>query len=321
MDRKIVVVAGATGHLGGLIARALVKNEGVSVRALVRPGSAAKAGDLTELGIEIVEVAIDGSSDRTALDRAMTGVFSVVSALQGGPDIIVDAQSRLLEAAVAANVRRFIPSDYSIDFTKLHPGANRNFDTRLAFHKAANAIIYRTASRVEFTSIYQGAFTELLASGWMLLNYQKRQVQFFGSPDTVMDFTTWSDTADFTAAAAIDLNPTPRSLSIAGNRLTPKEIQQVTKRATGVDFQLKRMMSIGMLRTMISLMRLFKPGKGEPMPIWVGMQYAYCMALGLGSTNRLDNDRYPGIAWTGIDDTVRRAFDSQATGAKPTVAA
>lgn len=321
MDRKIVVVAGATGQLGGLIARALVRNAGVCVRALVRPGSAAKAGDLAKLGVEIVEVSIDGSGDAAALNKAMNEAFSVVSALQGGPDIIVDAQALLLEAAVAANVRRFIPSDYAIDFTRLHEGANRNFDTRLRFHKAADEIIRRTGSRVELTSIYQGAFTELLASGWMLLNYQKRQVQFFGSADTRMDFTTWSDTADYAARAAIDPNPTPRSLSIAGKRLTPREIQQVARRVTGIDFELKRVMSIGMLRTMISLIRFFKPGKDELMPMWVGMQYAYCMALGLGSANRLDNDRYPDIAWTGIDETVRRAFDAQTGGSKPNLAA
>jgi nucleoside-diphosphate-sugar epimerase len=314
MDRKIVVVAGATGQLGGLIARALIKAEGIAVRALVRPGGAAKAAELAKLGIEVVEVSIDGSGDPATLAKVMQGAFSVVSALQGGPDIIVGAQSRLLEAAVAANVRRFIPSDYSVDFTRLHEGANRNFDYRLAFHKAADEIIRRTGSRIEFTSIFQGAFTELLATGWMLLNYKKRQVQFFGSPDTRMDFTTWSDTADFTAAAAIDSNATPRRLNIAGERLTPKDLQQVTKRATGVDFELKRVMSIGMLRTMISLIRFFRPGKGEPMPIWVGMQYAYSMALGLGSVDRLDNDRYKGIAWTPVDDTVRQAFQAQTTG-------
>lgn len=312
MDRKIVVLSGATGQLGGLIARNLVRKEGVSVRALVRPGSGAKAADLAKLGVEIIEVAIDGSGDPAALRAAMQDAFSVVSTLQGGPSIIVNAQSRLFEAAVAANVRRFIPSDYSIDFNRLHAGANRNFDIRLSFHRAAEDIIRRTGSHIELTSIFQGAFTELLASGWMLLNYKKRQVQYFGSPDTKMDFTTWSDTADFTAAVAVDANPTPRALNISGVRLTPKDVQQITKRVTGADFELKRAMSISMLRTAIAVLKFFKPGKPEdPMPMWVGMQYAYSMALGTGVPVRLDNDRYPGTSWTGIEDTVRQAFEAQ----------
>ena len=89
MDRKIVVVAGATGRLGGLIARALVKNEGVTVRAPIRPGNAQKAADLAKLGVEIIEAAIDGSGDKAALDKIMQGAFSVVSALQGGDDVLV----------------------------------------------------------------------------------------------------------------------------------------------------------------------------------------------------------------------------------------
>jgi hypothetical protein len=128
-----------------------------------------------------------------------------------------------------------------------------------------------------------------------------------------MDFTTWSDTADFTAEVAVDPNPTPSKLGVAGRRLTPREIQQIAKRVTGVDFELKRAMSIGMLKAMISLMKIFKPGKkGEVMPMWVRMQYAYCMAL--GSDGRLDNDRYPGMHWTGIEDTVRGAFEAHRKG-------
>ena len=76
-----------------------------------------------------------------------------------------------------------------------------------------------------------------------------------------------------------------------------------------MDFKLKRLMSVGMLRVMISMMKFFRPGKkDETMPVWVGMQYGYCMALGL-SPSRLDNDRYKGIQWTRVDDVIRKAFD------------
>jgi hypothetical protein len=62
---------------------------------------------------------------RTASDTASLvtglrcrGAGCVVSALAGLRPVIVDTQSRLLEAAVAAGVKRLIPSDSSIDFTK-----------------------------------------------------------------------------------------------------------------------------------------------------------------------------------------------------------
>jgi hypothetical protein len=42
---------------------------------------------------------------------------------------------KISEGAIAAGVPRFIPSDFSADFTKLPAGENRNFDLRRAFQK------------------------------------------------------------------------------------------------------------------------------------------------------------------------------------------
>jgi NmrA-like family protein len=319
--QRVIVVAGARGNLGklvcdALLSRARTDGQPVLVRGLVRKSSAHAASAAspdapaspTEQQLTIEPVDYDSDED---LDRVCAGAHCVVSTLQGHDDVIVGVQSRLLHAAIKRGARRFIPSDFSLDFTKLPEGANRNFDTRRAFHRAADEIIRQAKSSIELTSIFQGAFMELLASGWMLFDYKNRRVPYFGSSDTVMELTTWKDTAEFTAATAIDDNPTPKKLLIAGTRLTPKTAQQVGKRVTGVDFALKRVMSLGMMRTVIALMKFFKPGKKDDlMPMWVGMQYGYCMALGVASPEHLDNDRYKGIQWTGPDEVVRRAFDA-----------
>ena len=152
-------------------------------------------------------------------------------------------------------------SDFSIDLTQVPEGANRNFDLRLGFHEAADRLIQQSKSGIEFTSIYQGAFTELVGSGMVLFDYKKRQVSYIGSPDTVMEFTTWKNTAEFTAAAAMDPNPTPPGMFVAGQRLSPKEAQQIAKKVTGINFKLKRLMSVGMFRVMIAIMKFFKPAK------------------------------------------------------------
>jgi hypothetical protein len=299
-----------------LLSRARTDGQPVLVRGLVRKSSAAPAAppapaNPTEQQLTIEPVDYDSDDD---LNRVCAGADSVVSALQGHEDVIVGVQSRLLKAAIKAGAHRFIPSDYSLDFTKLAVGANRNFDLRRTFHQRADELIQQSNSTIEFTTVFQGAFTELLGSGWVLLDYKKRRVGYFGSPDTVMEFTTTANTAEFTAAVAMDPSPTPRKLLIAGTRLTPKEVQQVAKRVTGVEFGLKRFMSVGMLHMVIALMRFFKPGKkDEVMPMWVGMQYGHCMALGVASPERLDNDRYRGIRWTGPDEVIRKAFDVATT--------
>ena len=127
MVPAIIVLAGATGDLGFRIAQSLL-NRGAVVRALVRPGNTKpEVTSLRDLGAEIVEVDFNSV---TALTKACAGAACVVSAVSGLRDVIVNGQKRLLDAAVAAGVSRFIPSDYSIDYTKLPNGSNRNLDLR-----------------------------------------------------------------------------------------------------------------------------------------------------------------------------------------------
>lgn len=325
-QRKIVVVAGANGELGKLLCNALLScarmdGQSVLVRGLVRKG---RTGDAAALpprapdgaaGQALVLEPVDYQSEED-LARVCAGAWCVVSTLQGLEEVIVGAQSRLLQAALQANARRFIPSDFSGDFTKLPVGSHRNFDLRRRFHEAAAELIGARRSSIEFTSIFQGGFTELLGSGWVLFNYKKQRIEHFGSADNRMEFTSWQNTAEFTAAAALDERATPRHLYPAGQVITPRQAQSIAQRVTGAPFGLKRVMPAGMLRVVIALMRFFKPGQpGEVMPLWVAMQYGYCGALGLMSPASIDNDRYPGIAWQGVDEVIRKAYTQARAGA------
>src|SRR5437870_5635805 len=122
---RTIAVAGATGRLGHLIVAALVRR-GATVRALVRPGSP----DDKRKGLDDAQIVEVDPTDEAALIKALAGADVVVSALNGLRDVIVDGQTTLLNAAVAARVGRFIPSDYAADIMKVLPGENRNFDLR-----------------------------------------------------------------------------------------------------------------------------------------------------------------------------------------------
>ena len=108
--KKIILVAGATGNLGHKIVKALLKKD-VHVRAIVRTTSKQEDVDkLEQLGAEVIKA---DWNNETELEQACNNVSCVVSALAGLRDVIVDAQSKLLDAAIAAGVPRFIPSDFS----------------------------------------------------------------------------------------------------------------------------------------------------------------------------------------------------------------
>jgi hypothetical protein len=60
--------------------------------------------------------------DIESLRPAVKGVDTIVSCVQGGPDVIVEGQTNLLKVAVEAGVKRFYPSDYSYYFVNTPDG-------------------------------------------------------------------------------------------------------------------------------------------------------------------------------------------------------
>ena len=227
IDDTTIVLAGATGDLGGRIAKSLFER-GARVRALVRPASAAHEIEaLRSQGAEIVEVDFNSVS---ALTAACSGGSCVVSALSGLRDVIVDAQTVLLEAAVAAWVPRFIPSDFAIDFTKLSPGTNRNLDLRREFRERLDR------APIAATSVLNGMFTDLLTGQAPVILFPFKRVLYWGDADQPLDFTTMDDAAAFTA-----LDPsTPRFLRIAGDQESARGLAEAASAATGAEFGLFR---------------------------------------------------------------------------------
>ena len=294
MNGSTIVLAGATGNLGGRIARALL-DRGATVKALVRHASAPeKIEKLHKLGVTVASVDLRDASQVT---EACSGAFCVVSALQGLQDIIVEAQTVLLDAAIKAKVPRFIPSDYSIDFTKFPPGANRNLDLRRDFHKRLDQ------AAIAATTIYNGAFADMLTGQMPLILFKWHRVLYWGNADQRMDFTTIDDTAAFTASAALDPS-TPRFLRIAGDQLSARELAAVAGEVTGKKFRLFRAGGLTTLGTLIKVARVIAPGKKELYPAWQGMQYMLNMFDGRAKLDPLDNDRYPGMRWTTARDVL-----------------
>jgi uncharacterized protein YbjT (DUF2867 family) len=291
-----VVLAGATGSLGLLIAHHL-RRRGATVRALVRPASlaGAEADSLRLQGMDVVPV---DYHDVAALVQACAGAGCVVSALSGLRDTIVDTQTRLLEAAVAAGVPRFIPSDFSADFTRLPVGTNRNFDLRREFQQRLDA------APIQATSILNGMFTDLLRGQAPVVLAGPRRVLYWGDADQPLDFTTMVDTANFTAAAALDAS-TPRYLRVAGEVASIRQLRAAASAATGQEFKLFRVGGLGLLGTMIKVTHTLMPAPNEVFPPWQGMQYLHNMLSGQAKLPEpLDNDRYPDIQWKKVREVL-----------------
>ncbi len=292
--KKTILVAGGTGNLGERIVRALIKRD-ADVTAVVRSTTdPVKIKMLEQWGVKVFRVS---SWNVAELTRACSGMSCVVSVLAGLREVIIDAQKILLDAAIAAGVPRIIPSDYSLDFTKFSNGENRNLDLRREFHA------YLDNTPIASTSIFNGAFADLLTGQMPLIHFKQKLILFWGRGDFKWNFTTMDDTATYTSYVAVD-SSTPRYLRIAGDQISPREIRAVVSEVTHQKFKLLRTGGKALLGLIIKIARRMAPGEKELYPAWQGMQYMHNMIDDRSKIDQLDNNRYPEMHWTSVKDVI-----------------
>jgi len=295
---KIILVAGATGNLGQRISKHLLEN-GAEVRLLVRNRNQAIT-DLEKAGAQVISIQ---NWTYEELTKACKGVSCIVSALAGLRDVVVDAQKVLLFAAVSAGVPRFIPSDYSLDFTRFSPGENRNLDWRREFHT------YLNQQPIAATTIFNGPFMDMLTDQMPVILLKQKMILFWGKKDWKWDFTTVENTAQFTAKVALDVG-SPRYLRVAGDRISPSEIRDTVESVYGIKFRLFRPGGQSLLGFIIKMARKFSPSENELYPAWQGMQYMHNMIDERSKMENLDNDRYAGMKWTSVKELLKRHQES-----------
>ncbi|OUS87619.1 NmrA family NAD(P)-binding protein [Rhodococcus sp. NCIMB 12038] len=279
MTQKTVLLVGATGALGDLIAREL-KNRGVALRLLVREKSRSKlAADLAEYAESIVD-------DEPGI---FDGVDTVVSAVQGATGTIVDAQLAWLRAAREAGVRRFIPSDYSMNLFGLGDGDNIHSDFRREFARRAE----EEKGDVELVHVLNGGFLDrgVLFGFLDAIDLEKNEANLWGDGNETMEFTTFADTAAYTAAAAVDDRAVPNFLYVAGDQLTFHGLVSETEAGLGRSLTLVQRGTMAEMDAEINRRTADQSTRMSAVPL----MYWRAMLSGKGGAGELQNSRYPDI--------------------------
>jgi uncharacterized protein YbjT (DUF2867 family) len=286
-----VLLAGATGMLGNRIAGHLLDQPDVALRLLLRaaaPAGTAKAQALDALVARGAETVTGDVTDPASLDAATRGVDVVISALQGGPEIIVDGQIALAEAAARNGVRRFLPSDFAIDLFAAPAGAPQ-FDMR----RRADSVI--DAMNLETVHVLNGGFMDLMLdpSTPGMVDMDAGTVMVWGTGDEPFNLTTLDDTARFTAKIATD----PADLSgvryVSGAETTFNTIIDETERISGTTLNRTVLGSADDLRKITT---------AADDPWSVVMQWYLLSMLTVAPFPTTENDRYPDAHPTGLHD-------------------
>jgi nucleoside-diphosphate-sugar epimerase len=279
MTEKTVLLIGATGALGDLIAHEL-KHRGAQLRLLVRSQSRSKLSpEITAYAEAIVE-------DEPGI---FDGIDTVVSAVQGGTSVLVEDQLRWLVAAREAGVRRFIPSDYSMNLFGLEDGENIHSDFRREFARRAEA----EKGEVEIVHVLNGGFLDLgVLFGFLgAVDLGKGEAHLWGEGNAKMEFTTFADTAAFTVAAALDERPVPEYFYVAGSQLTFHEMVAEMEAGLGRTLTVVDHGSLEDLSAEIDRRTADQATRMSAVPL----MYWRAMISGKGGAGELHNSRYPDI--------------------------
>jgi uncharacterized protein YbjT (DUF2867 family) len=283
---QTVLLAGATGMFGSQIARQLLTQPDARLRLLLRASDdAARTEALKPLIQAGAEVVHGDLADRPSLDRATQGVDVIISAVQGGPDVIIDGQIALAEAGKRNGVRRILPSDYALDLFKATPGEHMMFDLR---RKADEAI---AGIGIEHIHVLQGAFMVMFGPKMGTFDYDAGTVSFWGDGTQPIEVTSVEDTARMVARVALDRSVKSGKFAFAGDHISILDAAKVIEANTDRTFKHHLLGTEAELRAALAAAA---KDKSNPFQT-VMLAYQLYMLTGQTALTDLQNDRYPDL--------------------------
>jgi NADH dehydrogenase len=246
----VILVAGGTGTLGRLLIPRLVAR-GETVRVLTRGRTGSDEG----LGVELVTGDV---RDRASIDRAMAGVRTVISAIQGfgGPGAggvrAIDGQgnANLIAAAEAAGVDRFILLSIG--------QASRDHPSELFRVKAETEERLR-ASGLTWTIVRPTAYQEtwLDLVGRPLLETGRTRI--FGRGRNPINFVSAGDVAAIVDLALADPSSRGSTIEVAGpENLTFEAFVAIVRQVSGATGTVSHV-PLPMMRLLAVALRPVKP--------------------------------------------------------------
>jgi uncharacterized protein YbjT (DUF2867 family) len=249
-----VAVVGATGMLGGRVARQLLA-DGHRVAAITR--DRARAADLVPLGAEIRVADLTEPASLASACNSAEAVVSATHAMLGRgryrSELVDDAGQRaLIDAAKAAGVRHFVyisvlgaSPDHPVDFWR----------TKFRIEQ------YLEASGLSWTILRPSAFMELHAHeliGKSIIAGGTATI--LGRGDRPMNFVAVGDVAWLAARAVIDPALRGRSLEIGGpENLTKNQVAALYGRLCGCRPKVRHV-PLGLVRVVAALVGPLHPG-------------------------------------------------------------
>jgi uncharacterized protein YbjT (DUF2867 family) len=260
----MILIVGATGKLGGTVAKLLL-NEGKSVRAMTRTPDKAQA--LQKLGAEIVAGDLRAPS---TLAKACAGVTKLLAASHSflgrgnaSPQVVDDGGNRnLIDAAKAAGVEHFV----FISALGAHPDHPVDF-----FRIKYKIEVYLQNCGISYTILRPAAFMDTWGEMIGKPIIEQGKATIFGRGKNPMNYVAVDDVARFAQMALENPHARNQVIEIGGpENLTIEQVVEVFERLSGRKAK-KSYVPRAAMRGMRILMRPLNPGFSRQIAAGINM--------------------------------------------------
>lgn len=220
---KTVTIAGASGSLGRPVTQALLE-AGFTVTALTRSDSK------STFPTGVTALPVDYSSVEN-LTTALRGQDALISTLASAG---VSSQTDLINAAVAAGVKRIIPSEFGSDTSNARARALPVFKDKVETAELVERLSAQSGGKTTYTFVLNGAFLDWGVERSFLVDVKSRKYDFVNGGNT--HFT--SNPLPFVAKAVVAILQRPeattnKTIRLQAARLTQREFLAIVQRVTG----------------------------------------------------------------------------------------
>ncbi|KAI7263571.1 hypothetical protein KC345_g9090 [Hortaea werneckii] len=229
MAIKTVALAGATGALGAPMLQTLLK-AGFNVTVLTRPTS-------THSFPSDVQVRKVDYNDFKGLKSALTGQEALISTITTSA---IDQQKLLIDAAIAANVQRIIPSEFGCDLENPRLRELPVYADKIELEQYIQSQCRRQQSnndeggKTTYTFVFNNVFFDWGLDFKFLLDVPGRKMEIYDGGNRTFTTTTLAQVAQGTVGVLQHLEETAnRSVRLHGTGMTQNRLLEIAKRVVG----------------------------------------------------------------------------------------
>jgi len=228
-----VAIVGATGNLGPSIVNALLHHKFEVTAVTFNNPEDPKYNDLKAKGVKVVHANID---DKATLVHAFHGIDAVVSTV-GGP--LFAKQNALIDAAIEAGVKRFIPSEFGV--SDQDPALKDESLLQPKIHTIKHLEEVAKHGKITWTAIATGPFFDWgLQVGFLRFDLKTHEVTLYDEGKPHITFSNLADIGLWVALALQHHEKTENKYLLLGTFfVTQLQILETLEKVSGEKWHIK----------------------------------------------------------------------------------